>query len=275
MIRKSSNNKKQINVIHYDLTGVYNQFNIKGGRRACIPISILTLYHLYRRIKLDSDNFILKTEEWNGLLKRGVVLYEAWVEMYFSDNKTKSDYDNKDITIFPALDEVLIMEECKSFRELFTSKEGLLETIEVSGLVRYTKAIENIEGTLLGLFRRIKDETKKINTPVCALVVIPTNICVSVICKREYKKVTDTNTTINKDDSNDDYSFLIFDSHGGRGKDSMYCELTQFFEPIDATLYLIDKYNIDSISQIEPQYLSLCTEEEIVSNYGFHSKIFK
>src|ERR1700761_5097693 len=136
-------------MIKYDLKGVNNQYNIEGGRRACIPICILTLFHLYKRIKSSSSNddnnlqLLLSQEEWNILLERGVSLYGIWEK-----RRCK--------IIFPTINDILSLDECKSFHNLF------YECIEVTGLVKDDNEdciTNNIEGNLLCLFNRILQET--------------------------------------------------------------------------------------------------------------------
>jgi hypothetical protein len=241
-------------MIKYDLKGVNNQYNIEGGRRACIPICILTLFHLYKRIKSissDDDNLqlLLNQEEWNILLERGVSLYGIWEKRRYK-------------IIFPTINDILSLDECKSFHNLF------YESIEVTGLVKDNDEdnnTNNIEGNLLSLFNRIRQETIERKSPVCALVVIPINICISVICKSHY----------NIHLFMTEYSFIMFDSHGGKLEDGKYCELIQFFTPYDIYSYIIKKYKIESLSDIDPEFRDLYTEEEIVSYFAYYTKIFK
>jgi hypothetical protein len=245
----------QQNFIKYDLKGVNNQYKIKGGERACIPISILTLYHLYRRTtKLNNtDDFLLSVEEWRVLLKRAVELFTIWEE--------KSNGNNLD-TInerFPKIEEVLELEDCQPFCQLFDMKQ----VTDISGLVRHSNNVDNTEGTLSNLFIQIRNKARINHTkPVGALIIIPVKICISVLCKKDSKE-------------ENDYSFIIFDSHGGKTKeDAIYCELLQFFSPVSASKYIINKYNIESLNELDPYYRSLCSEDEIASNYAFCAKIF-
>jgi hypothetical protein len=85
------------NMIKHDLTGVRNQYKMSGGRRACVAISILTLFHLYRRAcprsgftNNDNTEFIMPTkDEWEVLLERGVALYGRWRARLASHNAEK------------------------------------------------------------------------------------------------------------------------------------------------------------------------------------------
>lgn len=231
--------------IRYDLTGVNNQFHIEGGKRACIPMSILTLFHLYRRIankETTTEPIILSNNEWLVLLEKAIDLYEVWDDRY-------TELSN----LFPTIEEVLQLDECEPFLNIFK-----ISQTERSGLVRKpTNTLQdNPQGTLYNLLLDIKKESKQHQVPICALIIIPISVCVAVICSED--------------------SLYLFDSHGGGGSEkenAYFCELLQFFKAIDLSRYLIDKYKIDSLSDIEPEYLELCSEEEILSNYGYHAKI--
>jgi hypothetical protein len=244
---------REIEMIKHDLTGVQNQHFVRGGRRACVGISVLTLFHLYRRLtktdRHEDDPFLPTIDEWNELLDRGVELYERWRRAYVTSDQ-----------IFPTVEEVLGLVECRPFLALFAEPP-----VEVSGLVRKTKLVESVEGSLTGFLIRMRRETSpegQSRRPVCALVVVPVNVCVSVLCKPEGtgKEVT----------------FFVFDSHGGSERhDAAYCELVQFFMAKDTAAYLIQKYQIDSIADLDPELAAYCTEEEIASNYSFHARLFK
>ena len=244
---------REIEMIKHDMSGVNNQHHVKGGRRACIGISVLVLYHLYRRLtspnRKEGDAFIPSVKEWNILLERGVELYDVWYQ--------QQPVTPEKFKVFPTVEEVLALEECEPFRSLF--KEA---PVEVSGLVRKTSVVENTEGSLTALFIRMRREASALRRPVCALVVIPVAVCISVLCRPE---------PVGKE-----CSFFVFDSHGGSGKnDALYCELTQFFMARDTAAYMIQKYAIESIANVDPEYLSYCTEEEIVSTYSYHARLFK
>ena len=244
----------EIEMIHHDLTGVDNQFLVTGGRTACIPISILSLYHLYKRMQHkahDKHEQLPVVEEWNELIRRGITLYKVWHAKYVVTDSTVQ-------TPLPMIEEVLALDDCRAFLSLFTDAPA-----EVSGLVRRTKLAESTEGSLTGLFIRMRKDASRLRQCVCALVVIPVGVCISVLCRPEganYKEC----------------SFLVFDSHGGietRGA-SLSCELTQFFMARTTAEYLIKKYGIESLGDIDSECLALCTEEEIVSRYGFHARVF-
>lgn len=247
---------RELNVIHHDLSGVNNQFKMKGGERACIAISVLVLFHLYRRAtSTDPDEVLLPDiEEWNALLKRGIALYDVWL-------KGLSVRPSDEAGLFPTIEEVLSLEECHHFTALFSPDEPPMGQ-EVSGLVRRSKKVESTEGSLAALFIQMRRDASRLGRPVCALVVIPVAVCVSVLCKPE--------------PPGKDCTFFCFDSHGGKGgRAAVYCELTQFFMANDIARYLIHKYSIDSIASLDPYCMAFCTEEEIVASYGFHARVFK
>lgn len=234
--------------IRYNLRGVANQFQLEGGKRACVPICILTLFHLYRRMcQTDfTKQWLLTVDEWTVLLEKGIDLYDLWVERHVNNTVT---YYDQSATLFPLIEEVLALDECESFTKLF--KIGITER---TGLVRKSSSfveIDNVEGTLLTLLVHVASESRLHKRPVCALIILPGRACVAVIHHIE--------------------SFYFFDSHPD---DDGYCEFTQFFHAKELGRHLINKYKIDALSEIEPEYLNYCTEEEIQSNYGYHAKIF-
>lgn len=245
---------RELSVIHHDLSGVNNQFKLRGGERACIPISVLVLYHLYRRAKSRDEALLPDIDEWNVLLKRGVALYDVWLRGL---RVRPSD----EAGLFPTIEEVLALEECQYFTALFSPDESPMGR-EVSGLVRRTKKVESTEGSMAALFIQMRRDASCLGKPVCALVVIPVAVCVSVLCRPE--------------PHGKDCTFFCFDSHGGKGgRAAVYCELTQFFMANDTARYLIQKYAIDSIASLDPDCMTYCTEEEIVASYGFHARVFK
>ena len=244
---------RDISVIHHDLSGVNNQFKLRGGERACIPISVLVLYHLYRRAKARDEVLLPDVDEWNVLLQRAIDLYSVWL----SSLRVRPRHE---AGLFPTIEEVLALEECRHFTALFAPDEP--HGREVSGLVRHSKQVESTEGSLAALFIQMRRDASRLGQPVCALVVIPVAVCVSVLCIPEPR--------------GRDCTFFCFDSHGGKGgRAAVYCELTQFFMANDIARYLIHKYAIDSIGSLDPDCLAYCTEEEIVASYGFHARVFK
>lgn len=225
-----------------DLSGVPNQFHFEGGRDACIPISIVVIYHLYNRL---CANLPLPTrEEWIEVVSRGISLYEVWETHLHSELYMTT-------TTMPTIHEMLQLDECEPFLELFN-----IARIERSGLARKPTDIAadtNIEGSLYHLLVDSKKLMVTHNKPVCILITLCIDRCVSVTCCA--------------------CQFYLFDSHGGMN-DKDDCECIVFPNAKDLAVYLVQKYEIDNISHVDPAILSLYTEAEINGIYGYNAMIF-
>jgi hypothetical protein len=229
---------------------VKNQFQYSESTRvACISISILTLYHLYRGI--ESGDELLSSEEWNILLSRSVQIHNKWKEVYGQPL----------FRLFPTIDEILSLPMCKPFVDIFGS-----DTREYCGVAVQHGSMVNPEGDLTKLFKDMKDTTLKENRVVCALIILPGNCCISVICRSLPRNR---------------YSLFVFDSHGGGGHNKgggskENCELLEIYDYEKAACYLISKYNIKALTQsiTQKQGFHSQSEESILSQYGYSAKLF-
>lgn len=237
-------------MIKYDLKGVDNQFNVKGGQKACIPISIVTIHDLYKRW-LNNLSFLMEASQWMNLIERAIILYDVWYE-----SKPNHTDDNE----FPTLDEVLAIEECKeAMASLFDEKNVTC----IHGLIKQDPFIS--ASSLAHVFdemKRIGDTNKKV---VCALIVIPVSICISILYY-PYHNNTSKLTP----------SFVMFDSHGGGGgRDAKYCDFSGFANQSVLTNYIIEKYKLqDTLSELDPLIRVNYDEMELYAYYTFEAKLF-
>jgi iron-sulfur cluster repair protein YtfE (RIC family) len=249
-------------VYNYNIQ-VPNQFHYDESTRvACISISLLTIYHLYNRLETGS-NVDLSKRDWETLLHHASALHKKWKVRHAS--KT-----------FPTIEEVLALDACKKFLELFGSntKEycGIaVEQLSSSGNNR----IVNPEGDLKKLFNDMKNEAVKQNRIVCALIILPHNTCISIICQR-MDGIRHFNGV-----NGGEYFMIMFDSHGGsQPNNKQYCELMKFTNCYEKLVsHLIIKYGIKPFSQKKSQFSSSSytyqpSEEEIISQYGYSAKLF-
>jgi hypothetical protein len=237
-------------IINYDLK-VDNQFRFnEKTQRACISISLVVLYELYGII--EKNDIMLNEDEWRIILKRAMFLHEKWC----------LKYPYKQSTSFPLVEEILTLEQCRPFVDVFGKETKEYGGISITSDIVGITTNDNPEGDLNKLFNDMKDIAFKENRIVCALIVLPHSISISVICRL---------VSLSK------YSIIVFDSHGGgQSNNRQYCELLEFFSCRVITNYLIKKYNIrpltNEIKRESGFYAQ--SDERILSEYGYSAKIF-
>lgn len=239
--------------IHNHNINLPNQFQFNETRIACISISVLAIYHLYKNIEANED-FFAECDDLSKLLSAASLLHSKWKNMY-------SPYSNAK---FPTIDEVLSLPECKPFVDTFGR-----DTKEYCGIaVQSGNNANNPEGDLTKLFKDMSDTAIKENRVVCALIVLPHNACIAAISRfLPYTKSR--------------YSIILFDSHGGGGfhlggSSKSKSELIESWNHVEAAQYLIAKYNIKPLTHSMTQRKGFYkqSDESIVSQYGYCAKLF-
>lgn len=219
-------------------TGVLNQFKFDGenGRRACLPLCIQAIYQLH--IMLNEYDELPTTKEWASLMYRGIRVWQLWRE-----RNPKCD------TLFPLVDEIITMPECKEFYEYFNIRcdefgGPMLE--ECGGLVFNSKVIENTEGPL----SRVVTSLLKAKKESCAIITLPNhhNIALLRYCS----------------------SLFLFDSHGRRGSDQI--DFVQFNNSQSLIIYLKTEHSLINIDNaILPDSMS---KLEICNQFSYSATVF-
>lgn len=224
---------------------VLNQF-LHDGRRgigACIPICIMAIYHIAEEIR-DSNNYncatLLNTVQWSIIMKRGIYMWTLW----------KEGNDDKDV-IFPKIEEILALTECKEFYNLFKKEEDIDER-ERSGLAILSKRYENPLGTLYGLFRSMAEKQHD----VYAIVILPGHASAVTVVSRRLPR----------------HSFWLFDPHGAAGTDNI--TLIEFSDYRDLIRYLCVRYDIESIDDYTPIKDVKYSETELYEMYSYSASLF-
>ena len=268
----------------YNMEGIYNQFQQEGGRNACIPISLLTIFNINRNLS-RGESFVMDEVQWNDLLSKAVGLYRTWVTDYEHGNKVNKS------TVFPTIHEVLGCINNMGYLDQFVMTVG--STLqEMNGvIIDIDKSIISTSPSacnLIHLFEQMHylmmgNHERNV---VSALLIIPVHSCISIVYKRSYSSDTDS------------YSIIIFDSHGGldtkldskkddvssssssstssKTSNSINCELTEFIDYQGAYAYIYSKYQLkDTYSTIKElgDVLQLTLEEQ-ESALTFHSVLF-
>ena len=141
---------------------VKNQFLFSPDSiTACMPISILAIYHLY-----NERERVLDDDDWTLIMRNGTRLWKVWRE-----SNTKDAY--------PAADEVLSLHTCSRFVNLFGNNP--LEYCEWAG---NTKTGVVLAESLLKMFEHVESLVKEEKKIVACLIVLPSAICLSVSCFR-------------------------------------------------------------------------------------------
>lgn len=219
--------------IHHTYT--LNQFKFDHGKggTACVAICIQALFHL--NDALEDGGQLPSREQWSIVMERGIRVWTLWRER-----------NPRIETNFPAIEEIITMKECEGFYNLFSERVG-----KIAGLAVHSELIDNGQGPLEHLVRSL---TKIKHKTSCAIVILPHNNCVALIC---YKG-----------------NVLYFDSHGTRGSDLM--ELVQFSNPDDVAPYLTKRFDYDSAdtvmsnTKLKKQY----TDELLQIQFGYSAIVF-
>ncbi len=141
---------------------VKNQFKFsRDTNTACMPISILAIYHLY-----NGRNRILGDDDWKLVMKNGARLWAVWRK-----NNTTDAY--------PAADEILQLKECTRFVSLFGDTPE-----EYCEWALSSKKGDIIARSLVKMFEDVERLVTKENKTVACLIVLPGFICLSVSCFR-------------------------------------------------------------------------------------------
>lgn len=211
---------------HY--TGVLNQFQFDGGkgRTACMALCIQALYHLYD--VLEKYRELLTRAEWSAVMERGTRLWQLW-----------RDLGNE--RLFPLVDEILKVPECKDFYRLFDT-----EREEYAGLVLDSGWIDNIEGPL----SRVVAKLYQAKQTSCAIITLPVHYTIGILCHLK--------------------NLFLFDPHGEKA--TQHIEFVQFDSPIKLVSYLIERHQFDSIDKNE--YIAYLDELDVVNQYGYSATVF-
>lgn len=141
---------------------VKNQFHFSNDTKtACMPISILAIYHLY-----NEREQILDDDDWSMIMKNGGKLWRIWRK-------------SNTVDPYPAADEILQLKSCVRFVELFGN-----EPKEYCEWANTSKRGDVIAKSLINMFQDVEKfvvDEKKI---VACLIVLPGFICLSVSCFR-------------------------------------------------------------------------------------------
>lgn len=144
---------------------------------------------------------------------------------------------------FPHIEDIIRMPECEGFYRLFSEKSE-----EYNGLVTDSGWIDNVQGPLTRVVSALFKERKA----SCALIVLPHHTAIGLI----------RHGTL----------IYLFDSHGRSG--TQETELTQFMNPRDVVPYLIKKYQLDNIDDMEPHKGIVYSELEIAHMYAYSASVF-
>lgn len=219
---------------------VKNQFHFNPhSKTACVPISIQALFHMYEAFV--ERNELLDDEQWHMIMANGSILWQRW--------KKKPENSKREI---PTLFEILEMPDCRTFNLKFGTNP-----IDYGGLVTKKADSDAAGDSLSTLLKNLTEQTK----PACALLIIPVNICVSLVCRRERS-------------APHGYSLFMFDSHGKKNDIAKRCELVQFFDYSHVVTHLIEKYDIRSLECLPQRTRANYSEEEIATDFGYHALLF-
>lgn len=214
---------------------VPNQFHFNAySSTACVPISIQALFHMYEA--LVERNEMLTNKQWHKVMENGSILWRRWKALPGNEKNR-----------FPTIDEILAMKASLTFNLKFGT-----QPLDYGGFVKHTEDCSDGSNSLLALLRELTKQTK----PACALVIVPVNICISLVCRR------DINTP-------NGYVIFMFNSHGK--KSTRLCELVQFYDYSLVVTHLVEKYDIQSFDRLS---CSDYTETEIATDYGYHALLF-
>ena len=217
---------------------VPNQFYFNAySTTACVPISIQSLFHMYEALVEHGE--MLSDEQWHKVLENGSILWRRWKALPGNEKHQ-----------IPTLYEILAMDESRTFNRKFGT-----QPLDYGGLVKHTVGCSDGSDSLLAMVQELTKQTK----PACALVILPVNICISLVCRR------DKNTP-------NGYAIFMFDSHGKKA--TRVCELVQFYDYRLVVTHLIEKYDIRSFDRLSRATHPSCSETEIATDYGYHALLF-
>ena len=216
---------------------VKNQFLFsRDSKSACVPISILALYHLY-----EQRERVMRDAEWTEVMHRGAAHWRIWKERSGS------------LRNMPTVREVLALDACRDFVALFGS-----EPRECAGLVRDLEGVDNPEGSFEAALRQMTTVVCQEGRQVCALVILPRAICISLLCLREANNPGG-------------YRFLLFDSHGS--PESEWCDYGEFSDCEAVLGRLVEKRRLVEC-KVSQEEMRLCDEETLQAAYGYSLMLF-
>jgi len=222
---------------------VLNQFKFDGnkGRAACVPICLLTLYHIADEIR-GHHNFqcqsILNDTQWSLVMKRGIRLWERWHNGYVQDRAER----------FPQIEEILGLVQCQDFYTLFKKED--IDERDRAGLAIPSKYYENPMGSLYTLCKSMSEK----DCDVYAVIIMP--VCASAVALI-YRPSTQR--------------YVLFDPHGAAGSDRV--TLLVFREPKDVVRYLLTRYQVDSIDDCRRSGVEY-DEVELCEMYSYTASLF-
>lgn len=225
---------------------VLNQFKYDGdrGRRACVPICLMALYHVAEEIR-DCHNYkcptILNQVQWSLIMERGIRMWQVWKE----NHRVTSD-------LFPKIEEILALPQCVGFYQIFKKEEDIDER-ERSGLVIPSSVIENPLGSLYTLCLSMIEKKQNVYT----ILILP--VCFSAVAMWSRKHLNG-------------YSFFLFDPHGAAGSDDV--TLIEFDDYRDVVRYLVTRYNIECIDTYVPSQYAHYDETKLYEMYSYSASLF-
>jgi hypothetical protein len=245
-------------VVNYNLE-VPNQFHAQPSvRQACVPISICVIYHIYTTMIVERDS--LKHEDWIEILGRAAKLWHLWKK-----RQIYSCFLNETSRNFPTVKEILSLPECSGFTCLFGDTP-----VECGGLVQNDDSVDNSEGSLAQFMENLVATSRNSRKNVCALLILPNYICLSVVAVRE-------NVSLRPSVQMIPAHILLFDSHGGASDNrSRYCEFIRFSDHRDVLRHLMRKYDLgaSSLRAMSQQERALYKEEELVALFSYSAMMF-
>lgn len=141
---------------------VKNQFHFsRETETACMPISILAIYHLY-----NERDKVLDDDDWSMIMKNGGRLWSVWRKTHLTE-------------VYPAADEILQLKTCTRFVELFGNTP-----VEYCEWANNSKQGDIIAKSLVKMFQDVEKFVVNEKKVVACLIVLPGFICLSVSCFR-------------------------------------------------------------------------------------------
>ena len=230
---------------------VLNQFHFDGdrGRRACVPLCLLALFHIAEEIR-DRNNYqcdtILNEEQWTHVMALGIKLWHLWKKKTLMVDE-----------VFPKIEEILALPQCDKFYTIFKKEEDL-DKFQRAGLAIDSKYHDNPLGSLQHLCESMTKE----NRNVYAVVVLPE---IAYAIALFYHRCLSTAS-----------SFYLFDPHGRKGSEDNNITLVRFFDCSELVRYIIKRYDIKCIDTYVPfpGQKKKIDETELMTRYAYTASLF-